>query len=80
VTFGASTAASAASSGVTGGGNYSFYSNENVKQNFNFVNVCCLFRSDDDAFAPEHFPYFTHHVKDLFYKFVDNAAANTKEK
>jgi len=54
VTFGASTAASAASSGVTGG--------------------------DDDAFAPEHFPYFTHHVKDLFYKFVDNAAANTKEK
>jgi hypothetical protein len=34
----------------------------------------------DDVYAPEHYPYFTHHVKDLFFKFVDSAAAECKAK
>jgi GTPase SAR1 family protein len=34
----------------------------------------------DDVYSPEHYPYFTHHVKDLFFKFVDAAAADCKQK
>lgn len=41
------------------------------ERQLNSFSLCVSRYSDDDAFAPEHFPYFTHHVKDLYFKFVE---------